>query len=74
MKSQVVRSLLKALKSRLVITTEDGTTFRVPKSEYIVLNREGDVMALFAEGRKLRILDTSEIKRIKTENPAAKRK
>jgi len=74
MKPQSVRSLLKALQSRLIITTGDGTTFRVPKSEYIVLNKEGDVMAMFVEGRKLRILETQDIKLIKTKNRSTKRK
>ena len=66
--------LLKALQSRLIITTKEGTTFRVPKSEYVVLNKEGDVMAMFVEGRKLRILDTQDIKLIKTENGPTEQK
>ena len=72
MKPKTVRALLNAVQSRLVIETADGTTFHVPKAEYIVLNREGDVMAMFADGRKLRIVETGSIKTIRSENPPPK--
>jgi hypothetical protein len=62
MKPQHLRENLEAAQSReFVIKMSDGTSLRVPHTDYIMLNDTGDQAVLFADGRKLKIIDTHHI-------------
>jgi hypothetical protein len=75
MKPQHLRENLVAAQSReLTIRMSDGSTFHIPHTDYIMLNASGDQVVLFADGEKLRILDTHHITSIEFEAAKAKRK
>ena len=74
MKPQHLRENLEATQSReFTIKMSDGSAFHVPHTDFIAVNAAGDQVVIFADGRKLRILDTHHITSIEFERPKAKR-
>lgn len=74
MKPQHLRDNLEAAQSReFVIKLSAGSALRVPHTDFIALNELGNQVVLFADGRKLTILDTHPITSIEFEAPKAKR-
>ncbi|MGZ8899511.1 MAG: hypothetical protein ACXW3Z_05390 [Limisphaerales bacterium] len=74
MKPQHLRENLAAAQSReLTIKMSDGSVLHVPHTDFIAVNASGDQVVLFADGRKLRILDTHHITNIEFETAKAKR-
>jgi hypothetical protein len=74
MKPQHLRENLEAAQSReFIIKMSDGTALRVPHTDFIAVNEAGDQAVLFADGRKLKIIDTHHITSIEFETAKPKR-
>jgi hypothetical protein len=73
MKPKDLRDKLSVVQPReFTVKTMDGDTFHVPHTDFIIHDKIADQVALFAEGNKMRILDTYQITSIEFE--AGKRK
>ena len=70
MKPENLLENLRAAQSReFTIKTSDGNVFHIPHTDYIMLNEAGDQVVIFADGSKLRILDTLHITSIEFDLP-----
>ena len=75
MKPVNLRENLRAAQSReFTIKTSDGDVFRVPHTDFIMLNEAGDQVVFFADGTKLRILDAHHITSIESDIAKPKRR